>query len=1165
MIKTNTFRQLRYYLTLILTAFFILLFTPVQGEMIISGTSNLDTLDYDLDNIHIKLEKLESRWQIFPIDNKLSVDKLRARRLIITMRSVAKKAGDSALPKQIKLPFPIKVQQAEVVELVIITPTEQHVLNNVQFDIEADAKTIHITRLSAGTPFGQVEAVLNVDTANPFVLAGAVSIKQAAKEAFVEKADVEKTSKTSPEQTAFNTNTVEKSGASIPYDIKVNLSGDLTQLKFESAVNLALQNEQLALMQADAENANAPRIQVLGEIGLTGEYPLKLNAQINNFKPENLGNYPVGLFNIDLNVQGNLSPATNSSGLQILLSAKDSYLQVKNQRQPFIMDGKMTYIDNQLKDVDFKARVANNSLTTSGNLGLPNTQPADNFAQENASTQNQSANNQLSNNQLIFRADLPDLTTLGNQFSGEAHVNGVIVGVFDNLAIQVDLAAQKLKLPNNIKLDKLDGKATLLAGAQGKVDATVNLASLKVAQNPTLNASLVLQGTRAQHQLKMQAVESQTTSLDPNNLVQFETTLVGGLEVGQWQGIIQTLSLKGDAPITLQAPAKLRLTSQDIALENATIQLAKGRAVIDVLNAGSKGFISKGNLSHFALDDIPSSLFKLPAHIQIDPVQGNPIFSAKWDVNAVDAVNGSAIFNLESGDLTVSTNGIAKPLGLQTLLADLKMQNNKIDFVLQLKGQQLGTVDAKVSTVATKVESGFALMSNAPLTIVGNAQLNTLAWLPVSASLADASFDGALNLSVNADGTVQKPNLRGNAAGKNLQFLLPSQGVALTEGTLDAVFENDELRITQAAFKGGAGYLRTTGALQMENKQPKITLDWVAEQFTVISGADRLLILGGTGKTTLLEGVFSISGDFKVAKGLLALPDDDIPKLADDVVIIGQTEAVEPTLKVLLSGLKIDLGDDFKLHGRGLDAQLSGAITLLGLTQYHPYAEGSIRVKNGTYMAYGQTLNITRGIISFSGPVDNPGLNIRAMRNGVRDSDSIITTNAETVNNTGEITGSNFSQTTSANLQNVNAGVEITGSGLNPKIKLVSEPNVPDTEKLSWLVLGHGTDLAGKNDFAMLSLAAGAVLSQGDSMPLQTKLARAAGLDEFGFTGSDAETASLTFGKRLSSQLYLSYVKSVSGLLDVARLTFNLTPRWALQAETGTESAVDALYTFRFK
>jgi translocation and assembly module TamB len=1117
--------MLRHYMTAVLLSISMLLYTPVQGEMTISGSSNLDTLNYDLDNIHLKLEKLESRWQIFPLDNKLFVDKLRARRLTITMRSAAKKAGDSALPAQIKLPFPVKIRQAEVVELVIITPTEQHVLNNVQFDIEADSKTIQLNSLSAGTPFGQVDATLNLGTANPFVLTGVVSIKQDG----VKDAGVEKTK-------SDNTQS-DKSHTSMPYDVKVNLSGDLKQLQFESATILALQNGQLAIMQADKQSENtAAKIQVMGELGLAGEYPLKVKTQISGFQPERLGNYPAGLLNFDLDLQGNLSPETSSGGLQVLLLAKDSYLQMKNQRQPLIAEGKMTFINSHLQDVDFKASIVNNTFNVSGNLGVPESQ-------------------------LTWRADLPDLTTLGEQFSGEVHVNGTLAGTFENLALSVDLAAQKLKLPNNIKLDKLDGKANLLAGAQGSADATFNARGLKVAQNPVLNASFILQGTRAQHQMKIQALEAQPSVLDANDRLQFQATLAGGLDAGQWQGLIQTLTLKGETPITLQAPAKLSLTSQDVALESATLQLAKGRAVIDVLNAGSKGFISKGNLRNFALDDIPPSLFKLPAHLQ-----GNPVFSAKWDINAVEAMNGSAIFNLESGDLSVNTNGVSKPLGLQTVLADLKMQNNKIDIVLELKGQQLGYVEAKVNTMATKVESGFALMATAPLTLSGTAQLNTLAWLPVSASLADASLDGALNLSVNADGTIQKPNLRGTAVGKNLQFILPSQGVSLTDGTLDAVFENDELRITQAALKGGAGYLRTTGTLQMENKQPKVALDWVAEQFTVISGADRLLILDGTGKTTLLEGLFSISGDFKVAKGLLALPDDSIPTLADDVVVLGQVDAItESTLKVLLSGLRIDLGDDFKLHGRGLDAQLSGAVTLLGLTQYHPHAEGSIRVKKGTYMAYGQILNITRGVISFSGPLDNPGLNIRAMRNAVSDSASLITTNAETVNNTGEITGSNFSQTTSSSVQTVNAGVEITGSGLDPRVKLVSEPNVPDTEKLSWLLLGHGTEQAGKNDFAMLSLAAGVVLSQGDSMPLQTKLARAAGLDEFSFSGSDAESASLTFGKRLSSQLYLSYEKSVSGLLDVARLTYNITPRWALQAETGTESAVDALYTFRFK
>ncbi len=1100
------------YIKAALLSVILLMFTAAQGEMIISGSSNLDTLDYDVDNVHLKLEKLESSWQLSPTDGKLFVEKMRAKRLLITMRDTLKKVDNSALPARINLPFPVNIQQAEVLELVIETPTETYTVNNVQFDLAADAKTIQLNYLRAATPFGQAEIKLNMQNANPFALTGKVSIQQASQ------------------------------NGSIAYDVTTNLFGNLKVLTFESDAMLALQNNQIALMQSESNNNATARIHANGEIGLADAYPFVLNAKISEFHPERLGNYPAGLLNINLSLQGNLSQGNLSTqtdaqdGLQLQFSTTDSYLVVNHVKQPLLSAGKMTYINKQIQQIDFNATLLNNSVKASGSLGAVDST-------------------------LEWQADFPDLRLLGAQFSGTAQANGAFTGAFDNLAMRLNVAAQKLNLPNAIKIEKLAGQASLQAGAQGKVDATFNATGLKVAQNPIVNSALSLQGTRAAHRLKLTAA-AQNKTQEKANPLQFETTLQGGLIEDEWQGSIQSLALKGETPVTLQAPAKLHLTTQDIFLESTVLQLAKGRVEVNRLNAGSKGFVSKGSLVNIALDDIAPSVFELPPKLQ-----GNPVFSGTWDVNAVESANASIIFKLDSGDLSLAdARGATKLLGLQEGKVELQIVNNQVNLVWLLKGEQLGYFNGHVTTMLTKVESGFSLMASAPLTLASNAQLNTIAWLPLSEALADARLDGALTMQVEAKGTIQKPNLRGNMTAKNLQFILPVRGVSFTEGMLQATFENDELRITQAAFKGGDGYLRSNGTLQMVSNQPKIELNWVAEQFTVISGADRLLILNGAGKTTLEADLFTISGDFKVAKGLLELPDDSVPQLDDDVEVLGRTELInESALKILLNNLRVDLGDDFTLRGRGLDAQLSGAVTLLGLTQYHPHAEGSIRVKKGSYTAYGQVLNITRGIISFNGAVDNPGLNIRAMRYAVNDNASLITSNAETVRNKDEITGSNFSQTTTNGVQNVNAGVEITGNGLNPSIKLVSEPNVPDTEKLSWLILGHGTEQAGNSDFALLSLAAGAVLSSDNSLPLQTKLARAAGLDELSFSGADADTAALTFGKRLSSQLYLSYQKSVSGLLDVARLTFQITPRWAIQAETGTESAVDALYTFRFK
>ena len=1077
----------------------LLMFTPAQGEMTIHGSSNLDTLDYDVDNFHLKLSKLESRWQLSPFDGKLLVEKMRANRLVITLRDTEKKADKSGLPERINLPFPVQIQQAEVVELVIVTPSETYTLNNVQFDLKADSKTIQLNYLGAATPFGQAQAQLTMQNKRPFALTGEASIKQASQ------------------------------NGSLPYDIKTQLAGDLNSLKFELNPILVIENNQLALVQTAANDLMAAGMQINGEVGLANDYPLNLRAQFSNLKPEKLGGYPAGLLNIDVNVQGGL---INQNGLQVQLFAKDSYLQTDNAKQPLMLAGRFSLFGSQIKAIDFNANIASNSIKATGSLGA-----ADSV--------------------LDWQADLPQMSAFGREFSGQAKASGWLAGTFENLALRLTVAAQKLQLPNKIQLEKLDGQATISADINGVVDATFNADGLKVAQNSVLNAALTLQGTRAAHQLKLTATSQQ--KIVP---FQFETLLQGGLTVNNWQGVIQSLQLKGETPVTLQAPAKLSATLQDIRLGNAVLQLSKGRLQIDNLQAGNKGFISQGKLIQLALEDIPPSLFTLPTKLK-----GNPVFSGYWNINAVESANAQAQFKLDSGDLTlIDSEGIAKPLGLQNLSADLKIVNNQADLTWLLDGKQLGHFDGHVTTMLTKVESGFALMANAPLKINSNAQLNTLAWLPLSETIADAQLDGALSMTLSADGTLQKPNLRGNAVGKNWQFALPSQGVALTEGTLQASFENDVLQIKQAVWKGGNGYVRTDGILKMVNRQPNIALNWSAEQFTVLSGADRLLILNGAGKTNLADDLLTISGDFKVLKGLVGLPDDDVPTLADDVVVLGRSEFVnDDALKILLNNLRIDLGDDFTLRGRGLDAELYGAVTLVGLTQYLPHTEGTIRIKKGTYTAYGQALNITRGVIAFTGPIDNPSLNIRAMRHAPSNNESLIKSNAETASNNDAVTGSNFSQTTTSAVQNVNAGVEITGNGLNPAVKLVSEPNVPDTEKLSWLLLGHGTNQAGKNDFAMLSLAAGVVLSDNNSLPLQTKLARAAGLDELSFGGADAETASLTFGKRLSSRLYLSYQKSVSGLLDVARLTFNITPRWALQAETGTESAVDALYTFSFK
>jgi translocation and assembly module TamB len=1049
--------MLHSYFRMLLVSFTLLLFTPAQGEMSLSISSSLDTFSYDLDNINLKLEKLSTRWQLSPSgDGKLQVDQLKAKRLTIKIRNNPK-STQPPLPNRITLPFPISIQQAEIGEVIFITADEKQTFNNVHFTFEGNAKTLQLKLVHADTPWGNTMASLNVSATKPFSLTGEVSLK--------------------------------KTDSNMPYELKALLSGDLSTLRFESDTWLTQQDGKLSIGLANKIiDQTIAHIVVNGQLRLAKDYPIAINAQINALRPELLGNYPTASLNIDLNLQGKLQPTPTAT---IVLVMRDSQWQ----NQPIAASANLQITGTQIEQLDFQAAIATNHIQASGSLGKPDSH-------------------------LTWQADLADLTAFSQDYTGNVRANGTLDGAFDTLALHLELAAQKLQLPGDLKIETLKGQATLTAGEKGKVEGDFKASAIEYGKNAPANGHATIQGSRIKHQLVVSAQGKD---------IQFEGVLQGGLSADNiWQGVLQQLEFTGKTPAKLTAPATLHIDSNSVKLEQAVIQLAKGRASVDLLHIDDSKIISRGQLNQLTLEDLPTGLFNLP-----NTLQGSPVFSGKWDINAAKTLNADFSLWREAGDFTLNTtNGSSTQLGLTKAKIAITVINNHAELSAELAGEKLGYLNANLTTTLTKVEAGFALLASSPLTLNGIAQLNTLTWLPLPTSLIDAELDGQFTLSVSANGTLGKPNLSGNVTGKNLRFSLPSEGVNLSQGNLLAEFQNDQLRIKQASWQGGKGSINTSGALLLEHDKPKIDLDWNADNFTLLSRTDRQLTLSGTGKTTLADGMLTITGKFTVDQGIIELSKEDAPVLGDDVVILGQVASIKaPSLQILLNGLHIDLGQNFTLRGRGLNAELIGALTLTGLTQYHPHTEGSIQVKKGTYMAYGQVLNIERGILNFNGPMDNPGLNIRAMRNS----------------------------------KPINAGVEITGSAFIPVTKLVSDPNVAESEKLSWLVLGHGMDKTGKNDYGMLSLAAGVLLSQGQSVPLQTQLARAAGLDEFSFAGGDAESATLVFGKRLTSQLYLSYEKSVTGLLDVARLTFNITPRWSLRAEAGTDSAVDVLYTFSFK
>ena len=318
-------------------------------------------------------------------------------------------------------------------------------------------------------------------------------------------------------------------------------------------------------------------------------------------------------------------------------------------------------------------------------------------------------------------------------------------------------------------------------------------------------------------------------------------------------------------------------------------------------------------------------------------------------------------------------------------------------------------------------------------------------------------------------------------------------------------------------------------------------------------------MMSGDAKITQADRVWSLIGKLGADAAYFKLPKMPPPSLSSDV-IVNQPIKLDPEQSDLDADkkgfktkldLQIDMGPRFVFVGRGLNTALTGTMRMRMNDNGSLQASGSIATNGGQYEGYGQQLEIERGILKFQGSPSNPSLNVRALRKGLL----------------------------------VEAGVEVTGNVANPQVRLVSEPNVPDNDKISWLILGREADQLGVNDASLLLTAAGAIFGSDGSGNIPKDLARGLGFDEFSIgpaenggssklpsqtiagettVGSVTNDNVLTIGWRMKPGLVLSIERGMSDASSALKASWQLGRRVRLVARTGTDVSLDVKYSFSF-
>ncbi|HET7198036.1 MAG TPA: translocation/assembly module TamB domain-containing protein, partial [Burkholderiales bacterium] len=601
--------------------------------------------------------------------------------------------------------------------------------------------------------------------------------------------------------------------------------------------------------------------------------------------------------------------------------------------------------------------------------------------------------------------------------------------------------------------------------------------------------------------------------------------LRGGWTAQGWRGELVSLSSSGALPLDTTAPAPLAISRQRVELGRLEARLGQGKLLLRELAWSRQKVSSSGEFT-----SLPAAWLVAAAGLD-ERVRSTLLLDGQWNVAATPALEGMLRVRRARGDVTMLGE---RPLalGLEAVSLDARFAANGIAASLDLSSQIVnGALRGQIGRAPGA--GGLGLGRASPIVLQGNVDLASLRVL-AGPYLPEARLDGKLSADLDIAGTLGEPALGAALRGEGLALDLPAYGVYQRDGELAARVANDTVNVEKLSLRGGQGTFSAEGSLPLRFANGDAKLAWHARRFTALDRPTMRLVASGDGEATFDGKKISLSGALRADRGSLEYAADRLPKLADDIVVEGEkprVAAAKAPLPVALD-INLDLGDNLTIQMRGLDGKLAGALDLKTGAQGQLLAYGQLHTVNATYFAYGQRLVVDPGVLIFDGPIDNPALQITAWRRN----------------------------------QAVEAGVQVSGTVRAPRVQLVSQPPVPEGEKLSWLVLGRAPSDATKADLGLLQAAAGALLTRGDttSMPLDRRLARTFGLDEITFRGTgEAEDRVVAFGKRLSDRLYVSYEQGIGTIVsNLVKLDYSLSRRWSLRAETGTASGGGLFYRF---
>ena len=641
---------------------------------------------------------------------------------------------------------------------------------------------------------------------------------------------------------------------------------------------------------------------------------------------------------------------------------------------------------------------------------------------------------------LKWQAKVPDLGELLPGAEGDFSASGKVVGKMKAPLAEVSLAASSLAWQET-SLEKLEADASVDLSWNEPFAVKITGTDLHSGENLITDVALTADGTMEKHTAKL--------SLN-HQLAELNLQLQGGYQQEQqlWQGTLEQLTLASQDLGTWKLDKSSDISAGSKAASLTPLCLVQQKSKICADGAWDKDNTTTGG--KVEVSDFPLSALSAWFPEALTELSG--MFSLKATATMHDTLQADVQADVTPGSIGYKTLQNTGTIPHQGVKLNLKVADTAVKGDLQLG------VDSNIVNARFNSPDLLAPEIGDKAQIDGDLRIKARKFDLVQA-LVPALEE--LQLGVNTDfkisGTLGSPRITGDGALNLGRILIPDAGVDLADTVFDIKAAGNRMQLS-GTLHSPEGSLALNGGVELDGAN-----GWPAsftvkgDNFRLVDLPEIQIFLSSDLKLEKTKELMRVSGNVTIPKAdilLRELPPGSA-SVSPDVTILQETEQEEEPSPVEMA-IKLRLGNKVHFAGMGVNAFIEGALSITAEPGEQMMGSGEFHIKEGSFRAYGQDLEILTGSISFpGGPLLQPGINLKAVRQ----------------------------------IGDIVVGVYAIGPVAKPRITTMSDPPMSESSIISYLITGSsandpgsGAKLSvGRQINSKLSVSVGADVKTGES------------------------------------------------------------------------------------